>query len=127
MILIRANTERQILVIRATLVSAPPSECLEIRLWSELAYERLTRMFGDMQQQRKICRQADALIVGGKDFQQLLKHLEEVFRRLRLANMTIKPSKLTIAPASTTLFGCEYSNQAWRPGEHRINPLQIAP
>ena len=33
MILIRANNERQILVIRATLVSAPPSECLEIRLW----------------------------------------------------------------------------------------------
>ena len=32
MILIRANTERQIPVIRATLVSAPPSECLEIRL-----------------------------------------------------------------------------------------------
>ena len=32
MILIRANTERQILVIRARLVSAPPSECLEIRL-----------------------------------------------------------------------------------------------
>ena len=34
MILIRANTERQIPVIRATLVSAPPSECLEIRLWT---------------------------------------------------------------------------------------------
>ena len=98
-----------------------------LRNSSELAYERLTRMFGDMQQQRKVCRQADALIVGGKDFPQLLKHLEEVFRRLRLANMTIKPSKLTIAPASTTLFGWEYSNQAWRPGEHRINPLQIAP
>ena len=32
MILIRANTERHIPVIRATLVSAPPSECLEIRL-----------------------------------------------------------------------------------------------
>ena len=29
MILIRANTERQIPVIRATLVSAPPSECLK--------------------------------------------------------------------------------------------------
>ena len=35
MILIRANTERQIPVIRATLVSAPPSECLEIRLCRE--------------------------------------------------------------------------------------------
>ena len=29
MILIRANTESQIPVLRATLVSAPPSECLE--------------------------------------------------------------------------------------------------
>ena len=37
MILIRANTERQIPVIRATLVSAPPSECLEIRLCLRVA------------------------------------------------------------------------------------------
>ena len=97
-----------------------------LRNSSELAYERLTRMFGDMQKERKVCRQEDALIVGGKDFHQLMNHLEEVFRRLRLANMTIKPSKLTIAPASTTLFGWEYTNQAWRPGKHVINPLQMA-
>ena len=38
MILIRANTERQIPVIRATLVSAPPSECLEIRLCYARSY-----------------------------------------------------------------------------------------
>ena len=36
MILIRANIERQIPIIRATLVSATPSECLEIRLCLEV-------------------------------------------------------------------------------------------
>ena len=41
--------------------------------------------------------------------------------------MTIKPSKLIIAPSTTTLFGWEYTNQAWRPGKHRLNPLQVAP
>ena len=39
MILIRAYTERQMPVIRATLVSAPPSERLEIRLCSGTADE----------------------------------------------------------------------------------------
>ena len=35
-----------------------------LRNLSEVAYERLTKIFGDMQQDKKLCRQADALIVG---------------------------------------------------------------
>ena len=97
-----------------------------LRNSSEIAYERLTRIFGDLQRERKLCRQADALIVGGNSIHSLYENLHEVFLRLRKCNMTVKPSKLIICPKSTTLFGWEYSNQEWRPGSHRINPLVTA-
>ena len=93
---------------------------------SENSYERLTRMFGDMQRDGKLCRQADALIVGGQDIFPLFSNLRTVFQRLRASNMTIKPSKLEICPAKTTLFGWEYKDQSWMPGPHKINPLVIA-
>ena len=40
--------------------------------------------------------------------------------------MTIKPSKLEICPAKTTLFGWEYQDQSWKPGPHKVNPLVVA-
>ena len=97
-----------------------------LRNSSEIAYERLTRVFGDMQREKRLCRQADALIVGGRNLDTLFSNLREVFFRLRRSNLTIKPSKLVICPRSTTLFGWEYENQAWKPGKHRLNPLQEA-
>ena len=41
--------------------------------------------------------------------------------------MTIKPSKLIICPKKTILFGWEFSDQAWRPSAHKMNPLISAP
>ena len=76
-----------------------------LRNSSELCYERLTRIFGDMQRARRLCRQADALIVGGMSLDEMYVNLNEVFVRLRECNMTIKPSKLEIGPRSTSLFG----------------------
>ena len=83
-----------------------------LRNSSEISYERLTWIFGDMQCDNKCCRQADALIVGGSDMETLFENAREVFSRLRASNMTIKPSKLEICPAKTTLFGWEYVNQS---------------
>ena len=97
-----------------------------LRNSSELCYERLTRIFGDMQRARQLCRQADALIVGGMSLQEMFVNLHEVFSRLRDCNMTIKPSKLEIGPISTSLFGWEYSGQSWFPGNHKLNPLVSA-
>ena len=48
MILNRANSKRQIPVIRATLVSAHPSECLEIRLWSRPFVSRVLCVQGSL-------------------------------------------------------------------------------
>ena len=94
----------------------------------EINYERLTRIFGDLQREGKLCRQADALIVGGlTSFADLYENLAEVFNRLRSCNLTIKPSKLTIAPKKVELFGWDYSNQGWHPTPHTINPLSVAP
>lgn len=45
-----------------------------LRNSSELAYERLTRIFGDMQKDGRLCRQADALIVGGGTVDELRKN-----------------------------------------------------
>ena len=97
-----------------------------LRNSSEIAYERLTRIFGDMQRDRRLCRQADALIVGGQTVEIMMENLEEMFSRLRSCGMTIKPSKLIIAPIKTVLFGWEFRDQAWHPSAHKINPLTTA-
>ena len=98
-----------------------------LRNSSEVAYERLTRIFGDMQKKKQLCRQADALIVGGASIETLYYNLQEVFKRLRKCGMTIKPKKLIICPKSTTLFGWEFSGQSWSPSAHKVNPLISAP
>ena len=97
-----------------------------LRNSSEIAYERLTRIFGDMQKKKQLCRQADALIVGGESIQSLFYNLSEVFIRLQECGMTIKPNKLVICPKSTVLFGWEFCNQSWRPSAHKVNPLITA-
>ena len=98
-----------------------------LRNSGELSYERLTRIFGDMQQKRKLCRQADSLVVGGLTLDELFTNLAEVFHRLRTCNLTIKPSKLIIAPKTVLMFGWEYSSQGWHPTSHTVNPLSISP
>ena len=50
-----------------------------LRNSSEIAYERLKRIFGDMQRNQKLCQQADALIVGGNAVDDLFQNLTEVF------------------------------------------------
>ena len=74
MILIRANTERQILVIRATLVSAPrPSKCLEIRLWSAAKEYSSSGLFGTLTTEKPTM-----LIINATD---VLETLIEVFTK----------------------------------------------
>ena len=60
-----------------------------LRNSSELAYERLTRIFGDMQKNEKLCGQADALIVGGGTIKELHENLEMVFSRSDLWDIQV--------------------------------------
>ena len=73
------------------------------------------------------CYSETFLSLGGSSVSELCDNLAEVFARLSRCNMTIKPSKLVIAPKSTILFGWEFSEQAWRPSKHKVNPLKTAP
>ena len=61
---------------------------------SEIAYERLSRVYGELCQEGKMARQADGLYVGGNSFDELYENLCEVFERTRLANLSLKPSKV---------------------------------
>ena len=90
---------------------------------SEHAYERLSRIFGDLCQEGKMARQADGLFVGGETLQSFYDNLREVFMKLRNANFTIKPSKIIINPQKTVLFGWMKTKEGWEPTEHTLSPL----
>ena len=90
------------------------------------AYERLSRVFGDLCQQGKMARQADGLFVGGDTLESFYANLKEVFQRLRNAGFTIKPSKIVINPEKIVLFGWMKNKEGWEPTDHTITPLSKA-
>ena len=93
---------------------------------SEIAYERLSRVYGDLCQEGKMARQADGLYVGGDSLEELFQNLGEVFERTRKSNLTLKPSKVIIAPQRLVLFGWVKNKQGWEPTEHTVTPLSRA-
>ena len=98
-----------------------------IRNASEHNSERLARIFGDLEMDRKMCRMADGLYVGGSTLEELSDNLATVFNRARLAGLTFKPSKIIICPKETILFGWKKSCHNWSPTNHVISPLSQAP
>ena len=98
-----------------------------LRNASEHGDERLARIYGDMDRDNKCCRYADGMYVLGNTLEELESNLREVFRRTKLANLTLKPSKLIICPETTILFGERKEKNEWKPTTHVINPLTNAP
>ena len=98
-----------------------------IRNASEHNSERLARVFGDLEQQGRMCRMADGLYIGGKSIEELLGNLREVFCRARHCGLTFKPSKVVVCPKKTVLFGWEKNGSQWSPTTHVITPLSQAP
>ena len=98
-----------------------------IRNASEHNSEQLARIFGDLEKQKKMCRMADGLYVGGSTLQELYANLNEVLSRVKLANLTLKPSKIVICPKTTILFGWKKDGIYWSPTSHVISPLSQAP
>ena len=93
---------------------------------SEHAYERIQRVFGDMIQRQQMTSMADGLYVLAQSQEELLENFEEVMRRVRLAGLTVKPSKLEIAPRSTILFGWQVKDNCWLPTAHTTSALSKA-
>ena len=97
-----------------------------LRNASEHAYERLARIYGDMCGQERMTRMADGLYVLGETLEELELNFREVLSRARLCGLTFKPSKISIVPVQTILFGWKKVGDGWRPTPHAVSPLSKA-
>ena len=94
-----------------------------LRNASEHAYDRLGKIFGDMVRKDELARHADGLHVLGDTFQELYRNFLEVLLRLRNCGMTLKPSKVIVAPLNSVLFGWKLEGTRWIPTEHTTSAL----
>ena len=97
-----------------------------IRNASEHNGERLSIIFGDLEQSRRMTRLADGLYVGGDTLQDLSNNLVEVFTRAKNSGLTFKPSKIVVCPVSTILFGWKKIGSFWSPTSHVTSPLSTS-
>ena len=90
---------------------------------SEHAYERLAVIFGDLCRQERMTRHADGLHVLGDTVEELHDNLALVLERCKLSGLTLKPSKVIIAPKNSVLFGWKLDGCKWLPTEHTLSAL----
>ena len=93
---------------------------------SEHGSERLARVFGDMERDKKTVRHADGIYVLGNSEDEVFNNLAEVFERAKLSGLTFKPSKIVIMPKQTQMFGWIKIGTSWKPTSHVISPLASA-
>ncbi len=65
----------------------------------------------------------DDILVHSKTFEEHLVHLEEVFKRLREANLKIKPSKCLFGSNQTTFLGYDINIQGIKPNNEKIKAM----
>ena len=90
---------------------------------SEVSFDRLARVYGDLVQQGKMTRMADGLYPTADSEEELLANYEEVLHRAAVAGFTFKPSKTVVAPRKTTIFGWTLEDGKWTPQPHVISSL----
>ena len=93
---------------------------------SEIGYEILGRIYGDMVADKRMTRQADSLFPQGDTFDELVENYTETLRRADLANLTFKPGKVVVCPLEIVLFGWRLKDSRWTPTEHTTSSLSIA-
>lgn len=69
----------------------------------------------------------DDLIIFSETYDEHKRHLEEVFSRLRLANLTLKPSKCQFASSSVEYLGHFLSEDGIRPNPEKTQCIQNFP
>ena len=94
---------------------------------SEHAYEKLGRIFGSMCQVGTAFRQADSLFALGDSLPELRKNLREIFVKIRANGLTLKPSKIIVAPRKSVLFGWNWEEGLWSPTIHTTSALERIP
>ena len=97
-----------------------------LRNSSEQGFERLGRVYGDMEKDKKLVRMADGLYILANTEEQLLLNFKETLRRAKQCGMTFKPKKVVVAPVSTILFGWKRIGDGWIPTNHVVSPLSVA-
>ena len=97
-----------------------------LRNASEHAYDRLAKIFGDMVKEDRMTRHADGLHVLGDTEEELYENLREVLSRIQRCGLSLKPSKVCVAPVSSILFGWRLDGVKWMPTEHTISALATA-
>ena len=65
----------------------------------------------------------DDIMVHSKTFEEHLIHLEEVFKRLREANLKIKPSKCLFGSRETTFLGYDININGIKPNNEKIKAM----
>ena len=90
---------------------------------SELAYDLLGRIFGDMMETNMLTRLADSIFVLGDSMEELAWNYSETLRRAELCNLTFRPEKTLIAPRKSVIFGWELCDNQWKPQSHVVSSL----
>ena len=93
---------------------------------SEWAYEKLTRIFADMQKGGRCTKMADGFFILAQTPEELLKNYEEALKLTQQAGLTFKPAKVVIAPRETVLFGWQLKDGMWAPTKHVVSALARA-
>ena len=93
---------------------------------SEVGYEILARVYGDLCAQKKMVCQADSLFPQGDTITETLNNYREVLRRAEHAGLTFKPGKTVICPKEIVLFGWKLKDSRWSPMAHTTASLSIA-
>ena len=93
---------------------------------SELAYDLLGRIYGDMIETGQLTRLADSIYPLGDSFEELALNYAETLRRAEISNLTFKPQKTVICPESSVIFGWRLSKGKWCPQDHVVSSLTRA-
>ena len=97
-----------------------------LRNSAEWGSEILARIYGDMVKNKQCTRIADQIYVLGNSPQELASNFTLVLNRARQANLTFKPSKISICPSDTVILGWRKSGNFWQPTQHILSPLSLA-
>ena len=93
---------------------------------SELSYNRLGKVYGDLVKEGRMTRMADGVFPLGNSHEELLENYTEVLDRAEKAGLTFKPKKTRISPRNSIIFGWCLNNGRWSPQGHVISSLSRA-
>ena len=59
--------------------------------------------------------------------EELRNNLEEIFIKIKDNGLTLKPSKIIVAPKRSVLFGWNWEEGLWTPTSHTTSALERVP